>query len=236
MLFENLKNEYLKDAENRKEKNAFFINHGCLPTWNENEKKESDNGLKRYATAARWNAFQAGKISREKCVEFTIKRMEKQIDAETEKKLDHLRAVENAPDISFIACNVEYKRGSIYGATAYCDARTNNGATTGRAGGYGYDKESAAIADAFNKNNSVLKILYTLKENALAAGENDFSATACTGHDNRNIIGYGSGYTVLPYFEGGVGASCFWAILEKAGYTVRAHYGKHENFYDIFRA
>lgn len=236
MLFENLKKLYLEDRETQKELNRFYIDHGFLQSWNEAEKKESDNGLKRYATETRWNAYQAGKISREKCIEYTVKRMEKQLEKETAGKLEKLERIATAPDLVFASVNLEFKRGSVYGTTVYCYSRTNNGYTEGRAGGYGYDKESAAVADAFNKNDSVLKILYTLKEKALEAGLSDFSETACTRHDNRNIIGYGSGYTVLPYFEGGVGVNCFWEILKKAGYTVRCNYGKSENFYDVCKA
>ena len=111
--------------------------------------------------------------------------------------------------------------------------RTNTGTYYGTASGCGYDKESAAIAEAFNKCDSILKALYQLKENGLRAGKTDASKTACTGVDNRNICGYGSGYSVLPYFEGGVGASCFWSILKDCGYKTSGHHGKHSDFYSV---
>ena len=112
---------------------------------------------------------------------------------------------------------------------------SNTGNSAGYASGCGYDKESSAVAEALNKNNSFLKVLYTLKENALEAGASDHSKTACTGVDNRNIIGYGSGYSVLPYFEGGVGVNCYWDILKKAGFEISCHYTRSSNTYVIFK-
>ena len=35
--------------------------------------------------------------------------------------------------------------------------------------------------------------------------------------DNRNIFGYGSGYGILPYFEGGVGVSSYYKIFNTIG-------------------
>ena len=110
---------------------------------------------------------------------------------------------------------------------------TNAGTFTGTASGCGYDKESAAIAEALNQCDSVLQLLYTYKENALAAGESDESKTASCGRSNCSIIGYGAGYGAIPYFEGGVGSSCFWSILKKCGFTVTGHHGTHSDFYTI---
>lgn len=70
-------------------------------------------------------------------------------------------------------------------------------------------------------------------KDTLIVGLSDESKTACTGVDNRNICGYGSGYGVIPYFEGGVGVGCFWDILKRGGYTTRCNYGKHENYYTV---
>ena len=112
------------------------------------------------------------------------------------------------------------------------DAGTINVAWTVAGYGEGYIRE---VAEAFNKNNSILKALYSLKERALQAGQSDASRTACTGVDNRNICGYGSGYSIIPYFEGGVGVSCFWSILEKCGFKCSAHYGKNETFYSVHK-
>lgn len=236
-MFERLTKAFLEDRETQRQRKEFFIIHGFCESWSEEHKTESDNGLKRYSTARRWEQYQNGEIDRAKACEFAIKRMNKEIEKEIKKKLAHLEAVANAPEVDYITVNVEYKRSSVWGYNPAVEVITNSesGFFTGYASGCGYDKESAAVAEAFNKSLGIMKVLYTLKEKALEAGESDESKTACTGHDNRNCVGYGAGYGVLPYFEGGVGVGCFWDILKKAGYKTRCNYGKHENFYSIYK-
>jgi hypothetical protein len=115
----------------------------------------------------------------------------------------------------------------MWGYNPSVEVRTNAGRTTGSASGCGYDKESAAIADAFNKNPAIMKILFTLAENALQ--ENSAAAWS-------KDIGYGSGYGAMPYFEGGVGSSCYWSILEKAGFhKIADNGGKYYNYYELNR-
>lgn len=234
-MFELLKERFLQGQEAKKEETRFFIENGYCEKWSDEHKKNSDEGIRRYCTARRWEQYTAGQIDREKIVALTIARFEKQLAKDTAEKLAHLEAVEAAPDLQYIDINISWKKSSCYGSHPTAEARTNNGFTSGHAGGWGYDKESAAVAEAFNKNNSILKSLYSLKEKALQAGQSDASRTACTGVDNRNICGYGSGYSIIPYFEGGVGVNCFWAILEKCGFKCFAHYGKHETFYNIHK-
>ena len=74
-MFENLKKHYLQDRENQKAINKFFIENGYCESWCENEKKASDNGLRRYSTETRWNQYTSGKIDREKAVALAVKRM-----------------------------------------------------------------------------------------------------------------------------------------------------------------
>ena len=230
-MFERLKERYLQDRQEQKEKTFFYIENGYFPTWN--EKEFSDNGLQCYSTSTRWDQYTNGQIDRTKAVELAQKRYAKQLEKEIQKQLELLDVIAAAPDLQFISVNVYYKRSSVWGYCPSVDVHTNNGFSTGYASGCGYDKESAAVADAFNKDHSILKALYTIKENGLIAGLNDESKTACTGVDNRNICGYGSGYGVIPYFEGGVGVGCFWDILKRGGYTTRCNYGKHENYYTV---
>lgn len=234
-MFERLTKAFLQDRETQRQRNAFFIIHGFCENWRQEEQNENDNGLQRYSTAHRWEQYQNGEIDRETACKYAIKRMNKEMEKEIEKKLAHLEAVANAPKVDYITVNVEYKRSSVWGYNPAVVVITNSESDifTGYASGCGYDKESAAVAEAFNKSLGIMKILYTLKEKALEAGENDESKTACTGHDNRNCVGYGAGYSVIPYFEGGVGVSCFWSILKKAGFNTVCNYGKHENFYRL---
>lgn len=223
MKFTNLIKRFYKYQEEDLDRTIEFIKNGIS--------EDADRGIRRYSTETRWNQYKAGEITREKAVYYAAKRAAKKIEKETAAKIAHLEKVAAAPDISFIRVSVEWSRSS-YGSNPRCEVWTGSGEYYGRAGGWGYDKESAAVATAFNSSNEILKVLYTLKETALAAGGDDFSKSACTHVDNRNIIGYGSGYSVIPYFEGGVGVSCFWSILKKAGFEVRGEHGKK---YDVYR-
>lgn len=234
-MFELLKNELLTDHERQFENRKFFIKNGYLENWNEESKVENDNGIKRFSTETRWNQYQAGTISREKAVLYAIKRQEKKMKKTLYEKLEKLEKVAEAPDLEMISVYVEYNKSRTWGYCPRVITFSNNKQSSGYASGCGYDKESAAVAEAFNSDNSVLKVLYMLKEKGLKNGLSADSKTACTGVDNRNIIGYGAGYSVLPYFEGGVGVNCFWSIFEKAGYEVKASYGKKENTYRIFK-
>lgn len=222
-----------EEAEKLTADTTFYINNGYFPTWAEEHRTDPDRGLKDNSTATRWEQYRAGIISREKAVELAAKRATRDIDKKTAAKLAQLERVANAADLTFISVSVDWVRSKTWGYNPRVEVRTNTGAYCGTASGCGYDKESAAIADAFNKCDSILKALYQLKENGLRAGKTDASGTAVTGVDNRNICGYGSGHSVLPYFEGGVGASCFWSILKDCGYKTREHHTKHSDFYTI---
>ena len=223
-MFERLKEQFLADRATQTEKNRAYIVNG----YGDNK----DNGIRRYATDYVWTEYTAGRMTREKAIERATKRMERQAEKDTAAGLAKLEAAAAADDINHISVNVEYKRNRYWGwnptATVYGGMWTEDSAS-----GCGYDKESAAVAGAFNANPAILKILYTIKEQGLAEGKTSDSATACTGHDNRDICGYGAGYSVIPYFEGGVGVNCFWSILKKAGFTTDCKYGKHENYYTI---
>lgn len=231
--YKNIKNEVITDSETRKNNTAFYILNGYMPTWAAEYHEDPDRGLQEYSTATRWEQYKNGRITREKAVEFATARAFREIDKKTAAKLAQLERVANAADLTFISVSVDWVRSKTWGYNPRVEVRTNTGAYCGTASGCGYDKESAAIADAFNKCDSILKALYQLKENGLRAGKTDASGTVCTGVDNRNICGYGSGYSVLPYFEGGVGASCFWSILKNCGYKTREHHTKHSDFYTI---
>lgn len=235
-LFKMLEKRIQEEHEKRINEKTFYIENGYFPTWAEEHRTNADTGLKAYSTETRWNQYQAGMISREKAVEIATKRACKGVEKDTAAKLAKLEIVANAPDLEYIAVSVEWVRSRTWGYNPHVEVITNTGTYTGTASGYGYDKESAAIADAFNKCDSILKVLYSLKESGLHAGKSDASKTACTGVNNTEICGYGAGYSVLPYFEGGVGSSCFWNILQKCGYKTSFHYGKHSSFYSIERS
>lgn len=231
--FTEIKKAVKEDAEQTAENRRFFILNGYMPTWAEEHRGEPDRGLRQYSTARRWEQYKAGEITREKAVELATKRTFKAVEKDTAAKLARLDRVAAAPDLSFISISVDWVRSRTWGYNPHAEARTNTGVFTGTASGCGYDKESAAIADALNQCDSVLKALYTLKEEGLRAGLSDKSKTAACGRSNGDICGYGAGYGAIPYFEGGVGASCFWSILKKCGFSTSCHHGKHSDFYSV---
>lgn len=222
-----------EEAEKNTADTVFYIENGYFPTWAQEHRTDPDRGLKAHSTAHRWAQYTAGEITRKKAVELATKRATKDIKKKTAAKLAKLDRVKNAPDLVFISVSVDWIKSHTWGYNPRVEIRTNTGTFYGTASGCGYDKESAAIADALNQCDSVLKALYLLKEKGLCSGLSDKSPTACTGVDNRTVCGYGAGYSVLPYFEGGVGASCFWSILKNCGFKTSVHHTKHADFYEI---
>ena len=69
----------------------------------------------------------------------------------------------------------------------------------------------------------ILKLLYTFKNKKMTAKKTN----------SRDLLGYGSGYGVLPYFEGGVGASSLMNIFKKLDDNVQEHHTKTSDFYTI---
>lgn len=201
-----------------------------------NEDSGRFDQLRRASTARRWEQFTNGEITEEQAKAYAVKREVKQIEKKRAEKLAHLERIANAPELDYISICVEWKRSYMWGMNPTAYTNTDHERATGTASGCGYDKESAAVAEALNQCDSVLKALYTYKERQLEEGKSDESRTACTGRDNRNIIAYGAGYSAIPYFEGGVGVSCFWHIFELLGFDVRYNNGgKHSDYYTITR-
>lgn len=240
-MFENLKNRIEAEAAAAKENTRFHIENGYYPTWSEENRVFSDNGIKHYCTARRWDQYQAGEISREKIVELTIKRAEKQRDKETAKKLEKLERAAAAPDLESVSISVEWKRSSTWGYNPTAEIVVYAGGQqkryAGTASGCGYDKRTAAIGAALNQSASIKKMLYTAKEKALASMSAEAAEAAKKGYvfgceSNRDFIHYGAGYGVLPYFEGGVGISSFYGVFESCGYKCTAqHETKRTDYY-----
>ena len=149
----------------------------------------------------------------------------KEYQKRTEKELQRIETIKNASDnIQSITISVDWVKNPTWGYNPHATIYTNNGNTTeGSASGCGYDKESAAIAEALNKNNDILKLLYTFKNKKMTAKKTN----------NHDILGYGSGYGVLPYFEGGVGVSSLLNIFRELGYKITEHHTNKNDFYTI---
>ena len=89
------------------------------------------------------------------------------------------------------------------------------------------------MGDALNQSPAVLRVLYDAAEAALQAGRS-FETLSIGCVSWKDVLGYGSGDEILPYFEGGAGMLCFWAILHKCGYLCSTPVsGRH---FDIYTA
>lgn len=127
--------------------------------------------------------------------------------AQMSKEMAKISAAEAAPDTlnNTIIIKVDWTRSRTWGYTA--KASDNFGHVSDVASGCGYDKASTATAGVLNQILPILKRLYLAKDKEAAKA-------------NHEALGYGSGYGVLPYFEGGVGVSCHVDILKRLGYSV----------------
>lgn len=189
-------------------------------------KENNENVINYYLTDLRIKQLKNGDITKEKAKELSIKKAIKENKKQLENKLKHIEKVENeGQEIKSISVVVEWINSKTWGHNPNVIVFTQyKGYTYGRASGCGYDKESSAIAEAFNKNENLLKILYDIKEKAL---QDDIRLSS---HDS---VGYGAGYGAIPYYEGGVGASCFWRIFEKVGYNITTISGRNCTTYHI---
>ena len=168
---------------------------------------------------------QKEKLTKSEQKEVLKNKIIKEYEKRLVKNLKKIDTIKNAnDDVRSISINVEWVKNNTWGYNPHATVYTSNGdATDGRASGCGYDKESTAIAEALNKNNDILKLLYNYKNKKMTLKKTN----------NHDILGYGSGYGVLPYFEGGVGVSSLLNIFRKLGYTISEHHTNRSDFYTI---
>ena len=127
-----------------------------------------------------------------------------------------LDAAEAANDASTIYISVEWKKSRVWGANPTATITGSGSYSTGYASGCGYDKESAAIAEALNDNPVIMRILY---EHADKGGAFPYGVTTWAG---------------VPSFDGGCGVSVFYNIFNACGYTFNCVAGgKMFNAYTI---
>lgn len=172
-----------------------------------------------YLTAKQYEKAKAEILTLEDVKALMIKKYDKKQAADIEKKRRHFETIANAKLIDRIELKVEWKRSKTWGANPFCECWAN-GYTTGKASGCGYDKLSAATAEAMDKNNAILKLLFDKYEQIL---ETNPEAPL------RQSLGYGSGY-IIPFFEGGVGFSSHRHIFENLGFSVLWSEGKNWDY------
>lgn len=130
------------------------------------------------------------------------------------KRLDDVGQTE-APDI--ISVSVEWHRGRYGEYNASATVRANGIVTYGSATGCGYDKESASIAYAMNKNEAVLRVWY---DHAELGGKFEYSML----FDERSP---------LPHMDGGCGMGAVRSVFEALGYSVTSNHGKSFDYYEF---
>jgi len=139
------------------------------------------------------------KNPKEKLLRFLEKRKEQEI----KDRLSHIDRINKAEDFKGrLIISVEWKKSYMWGKNPRCE--TNTGFKGSSVGGCGYDKLSTSVKEALNNDERILKLLYIKK--------NENIKTV-----NGVLFGYGSGYGILPYFEGGVGVGCYPKICESIG-------------------
>lgn len=195
MRFENLRKLVIEENDKAIIRQMDYILNGV--------EYDDMKGVKDYATTTRWKQYLKGLISLDKLQDFAYRRMKKQYEKKLNETLARIEQIENAelPNTITIRFYWTYTVWYICHAEVYIDGRYYKGV----ASGCGYDKESSAVAQCFNKDYGLLKYLYMKKDET-------------PNESNRGLIGYGSGYVALPYFEGGVGMNCFIRILESFGF------------------
>lgn len=186
---------------------------------------KNDEILKHWSTDKKWDLFQKGEITREKAIEIATKRIERKYHKYLDEKIEKINEVQSTEEAKEICIYISYVKNRSYGnysvfAEVVCGSRVYKG----NASGGGYDKESAAMADALNECNSILKALYNAKNEAL---KENCDVSSC------ESLGYGSGYGAVPYFESGVGDDCLMRIFKKIGYHVHVNYNRNGNTYII---
>lgn len=138
--------------------------------------------------------------------------------------LNHLAKVnkENAEkfgmcDVKRIELDITWKKSRTWGYCPTCeyDVWMQDGTYLHgkrHASGYGYDKHSTVVAEVFN-----------ICAKGMAWRKRNSSKVAPYGLEH---VGKGKTKEWPPYFEGGIGISCYPAIVAYLGGTMESHSGK----------
>lgn len=142
---------------------------------------------------------------------YLIERKNKQLLKREQEQINKIERIFNTiNEIESINITVEWKKNRTWGSNPSATIQVNytkgirDTFYSGSIGGCGYDKESTAIGKALNQCDALLKLMYAKKDKKAKL-------------NNRDIFSYGSGYGLLPYFEGGVGTNCYYDIFKAIG-------------------
>ena len=169
------------------------------------------NTINFYITDLRKQQLKDGKITLEKVQQIAIKKASKEIEKQTAKKMDQVKnidaTIENIEDINIIVQHKKTNLGYQYKATLATEKTRIDGKYTG---GWGYDKLSTALAEVLNQYQPLTKLMYNYIDDKM------FEEGSLT-INNHKVLGYGSGYGILPHFESGVGVESFYTIFDNLG-------------------
>lgn len=134
-----------------------------------------------------------------------------------------------------IRIDVSWKKSQTWGAnpTAEVWAGEYLGISR-RVGGCGYDKESTAIAEPFNRSKKLAKIAIIAK-----FIDTKYKDLSWKEKDKKGIFtySYGVSFSIFHnngiYWEGGVGASSFMNCIKTAGYKIDAEF--HPKYNDYYK-
>ena len=169
------------------------------------------NTINFYITDLRKQQLKDGKITLEKAQQIAIKKASKEIEKQTNKKIEKVRDIGSA-DESMEDINIIIKiKKSCLGYQCKATLITGKTRIEGKfTGGWGYDKLSTAMAEVLNQYHPLMKLMYNYIDDKM------FEEASLT-INNHEVLGYGSGYGILPYFESGVGVSSFYTIFDNLG-------------------
>ena len=207
--------KYLRKAIEKEAAEQMKKDRGMIRNGYDNNR---DAILLRYLTEREALKYHAKQITRAEAIKKATNRRARQIEKNTAADMEKLSAAENSTAPKYIKICVEFSKNW----NAFAEVWASGEYATGAAGGFGYDKESSSTAEAFAKIPGIMRILYDAEEERLKG----IKTRKQSRHD---VVGYGSGYGALPYFESGVGIECFAHILEKCGYKYTQIAGRHIN-------
>ena len=187
--------------------------------------KNIDWWISQYLTKLRIEQLKNGELSDDKAIEIATKKAIKKHSEEIDKELLKVDLIESSNDLKVddrITLYIDWNKSRTWGYCPKCELLDNkNVFYSDRIMGCGYDKESTSIAEALNQYKPIMKKLYQLKNDNIEIS-------------NHELFGYGSGYGINPYFEGGVGVSSYYKIFEKIGMKLqKISSGDKHDIYEI---
>ena len=205
-MFENLK-KAVERAQKEQEEKAY--KRACA----------EDSALRELLTDNQLEKYTSGTLTREKALEFAQKKAARQAKKRADRYRERLTAAEEENRTADGMLFIRWTRNKTWGWNPHAELCVGGETFTGRASCRDYDKVSAAMADALNACPAIMRALYA-KEEARPWGVT-----------RREWLGYGSGYGVLPAFEGGVGVRTLCEVLTTCGLSVDCTQARDETYY-----